>query len=694
MEKTTLPRRLYAGRLAILLATALLWYGASQELYAVAWGTGAWWGEFSPAWAAIYVAFLFVGAGVCAGLAAALFRPRPLRWAESWFAWRIRLGVWRWVGLTVVAAVPVLLLQYTPWGIVFGGPWIRLLLWAAAAVVAGILLTQARGRVLTFPAGLAGLLLTGAAITFAFPFMNVSSHPFSLGWSEGNRLWDYSILFGRERYDYPPNQPISVLLDIGRQLIGGVPFLIPGVSIAAARFWLGLTVTIPYIFLGLSAFHRAGLRGGLLAIAALWTMLFLRQGPIHPPLVVCAILVALLWRAPLAVAIPLLALTGYAAAVSRFTWLFAPALWIGMLEFGGAIVENGRVTRAGWVRSLSLGAAGALGGYFGPRMGGLLSGGGGAASLTPSALEGYISAQPLLWYRLLPNATYGAGILVGLLIAVAPLAVLLMYLRLSRRWVLHPLQRLALLIPLAAFLVVGLIVSTKIGGGGDLHNMDMFLIGLLFASALALADGRSKRLNDPMQVPAWARGVLVLLVVIPVVRPLQGLRTIQPVEDLNWLRRLTDSAPTRTFDLVPRAERVSQVLAIIQAEVVLAVQSGDVLFLDQRQLLTFSEIRGFPLVPEYEKKVLMNDALKGDPRLFEEFYSDLASQRFALIVSEPLRAPVKDSSYQFGEENNAWAKWVVGPVLCYYEAKSTLKDVQIELLVPTAVPGDCSSVMP
>jgi hypothetical protein len=38
---------------------------------------------------------------------------------------------------------------------------------------------------------------------------------------------------------------------------------------------------------------------------------------------------------------------------------------------------------------------------------------------------------------------------------------------------------------LIAFLVVGLIVSTKIGGGGDLHNMDMFLIASMFSVALA-----------------------------------------------------------------------------------------------------------------------------------------------------------------------------------------------------------------
>jgi hypothetical protein len=79
---------------------------------------------------------------------------------------------------------------------------------------------------------------------------------------------------------------------------------------------------------------------------------------------------------------------------------------------------------------------------------------------------------------------------------------------------------------------------------------------------------------------------------------------------------------------------------------------------------------------------------------FRELYADLAAKRFSLIISEPLRAPIKDSSYQFGEENNAWVDWVVRPVLCYYDEIERYRSTQIQLLVPKQGEVDCSEELP
>jgi len=110
--------------------------------------------------------------------------------------------------------------------------------------------------------------------------------------------------------------------------------------------------------------------------------------------------------------------------------------------------------------------------------------------------------------------------------------------------------------------------------------------------------------------------------------------------------------------------------------------------------LTFGYVENVPLVPEYEKKVLMNAAMGAEATYFQTLYADLAARRFSLIISEPLRAPVKDSSYQFGEENNAWVQWVVKPVLCYYDEIETFRSAQIQLLVPKQGDIDCSSELP
>jgi hypothetical protein len=74
-----------------------------------------------------------------------------------------------------------------------------------------------------------------------------------------------------------------------------------------------------------------------------------------------------------------------------------------------------------------------------------------------------LTIQPLLWYRLLPNSTYGMGILFALLLAVGPLVLVLFALSANKIWRLDLLQKLSLVLPLLAFLMVGLVVSTKIG---------------------------------------------------------------------------------------------------------------------------------------------------------------------------------------------------------------------------------------
>jgi hypothetical protein len=69
---------------------------------------------------------------------------------------------------------------------------------------------------------------------------------------------------------------------------------------------------------------------------------------------------------------------------------------------------------------------------------------------------------------------------------------------------------------------------------------------------------------------------------------------------------------------------------------------GDVLFMDQRQLLTFGYVKDVPLVADYEKKLVMDQAMSGNQAYFDEFYKDLANHRFSMIVSEPIRKSLAD----------------------------------------------------
>jgi hypothetical protein len=695
----------WGNLIASILVLVVLGYilvRACVEFYAIAWGTGIWLGEFSLKWSIGF--FVFVLFCILSWVAAGFIiwkRDALTKWTAHIITFRERLGLFRWLVALALLVFPIWFLQYTPWGIVFGGLYVRLFLWIYVAFGIAIFL-QGGERLLKWPGLLAALLLTSSAFSIAAALINVSDYPFSIGWSEGNRMWDYSMMFGRHLYDYPIDQKVYVLLDIGRQFIGGVPFLIPGISIQAERFWVGLTTVIPYLMLGFAAFRSDFKDKKRWILLAFWTFIFLKQGPIHPPLVICAFVVALLWRGPLWLGIPLIFVTGYFAEESRFTWLFAPAIWIVMLEFSGTLLEKGRLRKSTWWRAGTLGLFGAIGGYFGPSLvvwlrALLLHGetaplAGGSVSV--SSVTSSVSAQPLLWYRLFPNATNGTGILLALLIAVAPTLALLIYLSATRKWALNIWQKLAIVLPLLAFLIVGLVVSTKIGGGGDLHNLDMFLIGIVFAAVIAWENGGRQWLGKFDTHPVWANGILILLLVIPGIQPLSALRSFQFADELPWLVTLTDVSKGKFLELLPAQDEVDDILQTIRREVDARKSQGEILFLDQRQLLTFGYVKDVPFVPEYEKKVLMNEAMSGRANYFAQFYADLATHRFSLIISEPLRAPVKDSNYEFGEENNAWVKWVVEPVLCYYEEIETFKSAQIQLLVPKQSEVDCSSRLP
>ena len=123
-------------------------------------------------------------------------------------------------------------------------------------------------------------------------------------------------------------------------------------------------------------------------------------------------------------------------------------------------------------------------------------------------------------------------------------------------------------------------------------------------------------------------------------------------------------------------------LATIQREVDKVKSRGEVLFIDQRQLLTFGYITDVPLVPDYEKKFMMDQAMGSNHQYFDLFYRDLKSKRFQLIISDVQKTQYQDQDEDFSEENNAFVRWVSKPLLKYYKPAITIKELGIQLLVP------------
>ena len=682
------PISFHLIRFFALLLAAFLLFGAAGQVHRVAWGTGSWLGEYSLKWGLGFFAFcgLCVFVFVLAALIA--YAPQKLEGVSNGLVrFREKIGILRWPLIVLLVIAPIWLFQYTYWGMVLTSLSFRILIWLFTTFIIAYFLTP-NSYLLTFPFFLTSLLVTGAALAAALPLVNVTSYPFSLEWSEGNRLWDYSVLFGRDLYIYPADKPLVPFLDFGRSLIGGLPFLLPNVTIAGERLWVALVAILPYLLLGWTAFAATGGKRSAVFLAGLWTFLFLRQGPIHPPLVLGALIIALTWRRSLWISIPAMMLASWFVTASRFTWMFAPGMWAAMLVLAdsSAMADPPNPSARTWGRAILLGLAGAASGYILPQIDFIHSRG-----VTQAASDVLLN-QSLLWYRLLPNSTYDLGIIFNMLLAVSPVIAVMFLLAVRNDWRLSFWQRLAVVLPLLAFLVVGLIASTKIGGGADLHNMDMFLIGTMFAASLALPRF-AQRLENGL-TPALATGLL-LMAFLPSLFALRGMTPLLHTEDLDRLKVLTGREDIYRNDpnllgFLPSEEKTERSLNTIRAQVESASQTGDVLFMDQRQLLTFGFVSGVPLIPEYDKKYLMDRAMTASLQPdFLAFYADLAAHRFSLIVTDPLRKPLKGSDFSFGEENDAWVKRVAAPILCFYKVEVNLDDVRIQLLVPREGTPDC-----
>ncbi|MDI6693599.1 MAG: hypothetical protein QME21_01015 [Anaerolineales bacterium] len=649
-------------RWAAILAAGFVFVLAALEFFRLSPVSGALLGKMSWKWLAAWVVLVAFFAASWGALLAILFQPTRLSSIERRLtAVRQRSGQFTWLIAVVIAAVPPILLLFTSLGNL-AGPYLRLAMLIYTAFLVSLCLAEDEQRMVTVSTLLFGLLLAGSLHVLIERLSNITAYPFSLGWSEGNRMFNFSLRVDSSRYDLMHGENLRTGAP-GRNFLWGILFLIPGTPIWLHRLWDAFLWTAPYLALGYgiarwTEFDRLS-RWSL----ALWIALFLYQGPIYTPLVLSALLVVLAVKPgrwlPTLIAAPV---AGYYAAASRWTWLLASPAWAAMILLADFKWSKGE----GWRRTITRLMPVAL-----VTVAGLIGGALANAKLfSPQELKSSTAlSQPLLWYRLLPNVNYPQGVLLGLAIAVAPTTVLLSWQALSRRWRLNWVHIAAYLSVCLVFLGGGMVASVKIGGGNNLHNLDMFLLTLAILCGLAL---RGKSFLEFATWPRWAQSLLALAVVLPAWSAAQIGRPLR----------------------LPDREIVQEALKSIQTRVIKAQRRGEVLFMDQRQLLTFGYITDVRLTLDYEKKYMMDKAMAGDAAYFQRFYQDLAQKRFSLIITEPLYDNVQEMSAGFQEENNAWVQWVSRPLLCYYTPVETLAEVRTQMLVPRANPEHCDAILP
>ena len=496
-------------------------------------------------------------------------------------------------------------------------------------------------------------------------FAITSANPFSMGYSEAGRHFYASLFFSESLYGMKLPLPF---LHPSRYLLLSIPFLIDGFPLWFHRFWqallwFGLTLASSFLLA-----RRMKLSRGITLLATAWAFLFFFQGAVYYHLHVMVILILVMEsgnllsdksisRADGIQIKPLIfiILASVWAGISRVNWYPVPA----MLAIAIYILEtpiNDKDWKY-WLTPFIWGVSGLAAALISQFVYIQISGNADVAAFSSSF------TSDLIWSRLLPNETFPMGILPGSLLVSVPLLVALYQMLRGRMTYLHQLRWLALLAMLGVLLVGGAVVSTKIGGGGDLHNMDAYLV-MLSVLAAAFWSGRVSAESDAK--PMFGRvgwGVAAAALLIP----------------LGFAIRSIGFFPS--FDKTVTEKDIRLLQETLEG-------GGEILFITERQLITFDYLNGMTLVPEYEQSELMEMAMSRNRPYLETFYSELRERRFALIVAED-QTFTRQKEGAFAEENVAWVRFVGAPLLCNYKPVVTLTSNNIQVFEPRPKQVEC-----
>ncbi|NJC97144.1 MAG: hypothetical protein FIB03_12570 [Anaerolineae bacterium] len=515
------------------------------------------------------------------------------------------------------------------------------------------------------------LVLMGIAYETLIRFNAVTDYPLSMGWSEGSRYYYASLFFSK--WIYGEQFPLSTLHP-SRYLLQSFPFLFPSLGLFAHRFWQFL------LWIGLTTGASIAVTKRIFAdgekavrwLAAGWLFLFLLQVGVYYHLEVMVIL-PLLYVSPkkpwqtLSVVI----LSSIWAGISRVNWFPMPAMIaiaIYLLEtpFHSSQDDSNPNFYKKLVSYLSQPALWAITGIISALLSQWayvnISGNAGNAEAFTTSFT-----SDLLWYRLWPNQNHLLGIIPGILIASGPLIITLALA--VRGWKsLHVIRWLGLIGMVVTLFAGSAVVSTKIGGGGDLHNMDTYAV-LVSLIVLYFFSGRAAREPGEAQIQVRPAPIYTVAVIIPILFLIPAL------------------SPYPKYNEGANRQAHQQLVNVVTD----ISKDGPVLFISDRQLIALGDVK-IPLVYDYEVVTLMEMAMAGNQTYLQNFYNDLANHRFAAIVAGRQILFIKQECV-FAEENNVWNTYVSPYILCYYESSMTIEadQTRLEIYVPRTQTGVCPS---
>ena len=537
--------------------------------------------------------------------------------------------------------------------------WMRFLIFWSFSLIGMWGVKLLRKNVSWFVALVAIILCQSTLHLLLIYWPRVTDYPFAMGWSETSRYYYPSLFLSKTVYGQAYPWPI---LHPTLHLLLAPPYLIDA-PLWFHRFW---QVAIRYLLVGAvvpALMTRLSIPGRPMRwLVGLWMFLFLFMGPIYFHLSIPVILVLLgfsaqndrrTWIAVL--------LASIWCGWSRLNWyplpgMIAAVLYLMEVPYRGKNIGNYLLKPALWF------AVGTLTAFLAQQVYIALSG-------IPESGIFYTSlSSDLLWYRLWPNASYFLGILPGALLASLPLWIAMYVVIRARAKDWHPLRLALIGAALLVLFLGGLVVSLKIGGGANLHNMDAYF-SLLLIVFTYLVFARYQPEAGGVAQPVPLHWLLVLaLIVMPAWSYLQ----------FNLGFRSGDTA------------RTQEVLARLQEHVDQANEQGkEILFITQRHLISMHMLENVTLVPEYEREDLMEIAMANDLPHIETFRADMEEQRFALIVVDPLNYNVLSRGRSFAEENNVWVTRIMKHILCNYREEAAFPEDEIALYVPQEGERQC-----
>jgi hypothetical protein len=661
----TPPARLTIWRLALALSTPLAWLSVA-EAFQLAKKLG-----ISPlaskSWLALIGILALTGllSLVLLILSFTLSTPSREKLLDRWDGFVKPGRRLRWAGypilVTTLAAYPLILFHPYLGELLARQTNMRLFLfWVLALVIAGALewtcpRSMPRGLAL-----IAALLLQSAIQRASLYLPDISAYPFAMGWSETSRFYYPALFLGRKIFGETIAWPIlhpTLHITLVPPYLLDAPLWFHRTWQVLLRFLL-VALIAPALLSRLQTLTR-----GAAWLTGLWIVVSLFTLPLYLHLAVPVII--MLWGfSPTdrsGRAWVWLALASIWAGLSRLNWYPMP----GMLAAGLYFLEvpyEGKFWKylskpVLWFAASTALAFFAMQAYI-------------AFSGIPNPGDFYTSlSSTKLWERLWPNDSYSLGVIPGSVIFSAPFW-LVLWTGLRRLDEKHPMRAGLLLLELLVLYAGGLLVSTKIGGGADIHNMDAYAVLLVIITAHLLLGPRNApviaKTTSPGQGFHWS--LIALLVLVPAWFGIRSTATF-------WKYDSKVSGAT----LAALQKQVEQVNA----------QGGEILFITQRHLITMGMLEGVKLVPEYEREELMEMTMAQNDAYLQTFRADMQNQRFAAIVVDPLRFNFIGEQDAMGAENNAWTRAVVKKVLCSYQQAAIFPADRIAIYVPQVGEQKC-----